>query len=44
MRNHRVAMVTFPETNIAPTNRWLEYCFHIGEASFQGYVHFREGI
>ena len=29
-------MVTLPETNIAPTNGWLEYYFPIGEAYFQG--------
>ena len=28
--------VTLPETNIAPTNGWLEYYFPIGEAYFQG--------
>ena len=27
---------TLPETNIAPTNGWLEYYFPIGEAYFQG--------
>ena len=27
---------TLPETNIAPTNGWLEYYFPIGEACFQG--------
>ena len=27
---------TLPETNIAPENGWLEYCFPIGEAYFQG--------
>ena len=26
---------TLPETNIAPTNGWLEYYFPIGEAYFQ---------
>ena len=35
---------TLPETNIAPTNGWLEYYFPIGEAYFQGRtVSFREG-
>ena len=35
---------TLPETNIAPKNGWLEYCFPIGEAYFQGQtVSFREG-
>ena len=28
--------VSFPETNIAPKNGWLEYYFPIGEAYFQG--------
>ena len=27
---------TLPETNIAPTNGWLEYYFPIGEVYFQG--------
>ncbi len=27
---------TLPETNIAPTNGWLEYYFPIGEAYFHG--------
>ena len=27
---------TLPETNIAPTNGWLEYYFPIGETYFQG--------
>ncbi len=27
---------TLPETNIAPTNGWLEYYFPIGDAYFQG--------
>ena len=27
---------TFPETNMAPENGWLEYYFPIGEAYFQG--------
>ena len=27
---------TLPETNIDPTNGWLEYYFPIGEAYFQG--------
>ena len=27
---------TFPQTNIAPENGWLEYYFPIGEAYFQG--------
>ena len=31
-----LAQVTLPETNIAPTNGWLEYYFPIGEAYFQG--------
>ena len=31
-----VEVGTLPETNIAPTNGWLEYYFPIGEAYFQG--------
>ena len=31
-----VCSITLPETNIAPTNGWLEYYFPIGEAYFQG--------
>ena len=43
--NHQVFWVTLycsnifntlPETNIAPTNGWLEYYFPIGKAYFQG--------
>ncbi len=35
---------TLPETNIAPTNGWLEYYFPIGFLPiFRGYVSFREG-
>ena len=39
----RLSTITLPETNIAPRNRWLEYYFAIGEASFRGYVSFRAG-
>ena len=31
-----IPVSTLPETNIAPENGWLEYCFPIGEAYFQG--------
>ena len=31
-----LGIITLPETNIAPTNGWLEYYFPIGEAYFQG--------
>ena len=35
---------TFPETNIAPKNGWLEYYFPIGfRPIFRCYVSFREG-
>ena len=35
---------TLPETNVAPTNGWLEYDpFLLGRPIFRGYVSFREG-
>ena len=34
-RFYRDEDITLPETNIAPTNGWLEYYFPIGEAYFQ---------
>ncbi len=32
--SHFYLEYTFPETNIAPKNGWLEYYFPIGEAYF----------
>ena len=29
-------LVTLPETNIAPENGWLEYCFLLGRLIFRG--------
>ena len=39
-------MDTLPETNVDPSNGWLEYYFPFGEVYFQGLCHvcFRQGI